>query len=264
MASAHVPRRYPQTTVLRGAERRILRRESSFVMSHEHEVRAQVHATCRRMVDDGLVIGSAGNVSMRLDPHRIVVSPAGIAYERFGPEDLAVVDLRDGTWVGPHRPTSELSLHLTLMAELAEVGAIVHTHSVHAAAFAVAHLDLPFICNESLASRAEAVRVTDYAAPGSAALGAEALATFRAQPGSRAVLLANHGVVAAAPTMDEAYVVAQSVEWTAHILSVARQLGGEHILSAEIQDTIAANYDVTIARAAPTGDAHTRVRTGEP
>ena len=105
-----------------------------------------------------------------------------------------------------------------------DVGAVVHTHSRYAAAFSVARLDLPFICNESIATRAERVLVTEYAPPGSVDLGEQALATFRVQPGSRAVLLANHGVVAIGPTVGDAYVVAQSVEWTAEICHLARTL----------------------------------------
>ena len=63
------------------------------------------------------------------------------------------------------------------------VGAVVHTHSRYAAAFAVARLDLPFICNESIATRAEQVLVTEYAPPGSTDLGEQALRTFARQPG---------------------------------------------------------------------------------
>lgn len=69
----------------------------------------------------------------------------------------------------------------------------------------MARLGLPLICNESIATRAERVLVTDDAPPGSADLGAQALTTFRAQAGSRAVLLANHGVVAIGPSLRDAY-----------------------------------------------------------
>jgi L-fuculose-phosphate aldolase len=142
------------------------------------------------------------------------------------------------------------------MGALPDVGAIVHTHSRYAAAFAVARLDLPFICNESLASRAERVLVTDYAPPGSTDLAEQALRTLRAQPGSRAVLLANHGVVAIAPELGDAYVVALSVEWTAEICHHARTLlgagAGEHVLDHAVQEAIARNYGVTIGRPKPT------------
>ncbi|MET0144100.1 MAG: class II aldolase/adducin family protein [Ilumatobacteraceae bacterium] len=209
-----------------------------------------VHDACLRMVADGLVVGSNGNISVRIDARHFVVSPGGVRYDRTTPADLPIVDGVTGAWQGPLRPTSELSLHRGLMTAMPDVGAVVHTHSRHAAAFAVARLDLPFICNESMATRAERVMVTAYAPPGSPDLGAQALATFRTQPGSRAVLLANHGVVAVAPTLDDAYVVAQSVEWTAEICHLARTLvaagRGEHVLDRDVRDAIARNYGITI------------------
>lgn len=219
------------------------------------EARAAVHAACLQMVADGLVIGSAGNISVRVDDARFVVTAAGVPYARLTAADHPIVDVWTGTWDGPRRPTSELALHTGIMQAMPEVGAIVHTHSRHAAAFAVARLDLPFICNESMATRAERVLVTDYAPPGSTDLAEQALAAFRRQRGSRAVLLANHGVVAIGPSVDDAYVVAQSVEWTAEICHLARTLvaagAGEHVLDREVQAAIARNYGVTIAREQP-------------
>lgn len=214
--------------------------------------RAAIQAASVQMVADGLVIGSSGNISLRLDDHRFVVTAGGVSYRHLTPNDHPVVDIATGRWDGPRRPTSELALHLRLMGAMPDVQAIVHTHSRYAAAFAVARLDLPFICNESLATRAERVLVTEYAPPGSADLGAQARTTFEAQPGSRAILLANHGVVALGPSLDDAYLVAQSVEWTAEICYLARTLAaagaGEHVLDAEIQDAIGRNYGVPIAR----------------
>ncbi|MBA3288294.1 MAG: class II aldolase/adducin family protein [Acidimicrobiia bacterium] len=222
----------------------------------EAVARAELHAACLRMVADGLVIGSSGNISVRVDDSHAVISAAGVPYGRLTADDHPVVDLADGSWTGPCRPTSELALHLGVLRALPDVGAVVHTHSRYAAAFAVARLDLPFICNENIATRAERVPVTEYAAPGSGDLGAAALAAFATQPGSRAVLLANHGVVAIGPGLDDAYLVAQSVEWTAEICHLARTLvaagTGEHVLDHAVQDAIARNYGVTIARAADT------------
>ena len=217
--------------------------------------REAVHAACLRMVADGLVIGSAGNISVRVDDERFVVSAAGVGYDRLVPDDHPVVDRRDGSWTGPRPPTSEIALHTGLMAALADVGAVVHTHSRYAAAFSVARLELPFICNESIATRAERVLVTDYAPPGTVELAEQVLGALAVQPGSRAVLLANHGVVAVGPDLDAAYLVARSVEWTAEICHLARTLlaagTDEHTLDAEVQDAISRTYGVAIARRAP-------------
>ena len=217
--------------------------------------REAVHAACLRMVADGLVIGSAGNISVRVDDDRFVVSAAGVRYDELAPDDHPVVDRRDGSWAGPRPPTSEIALHTGLMAALPDVGAVVHTHSRYAAAFSVARLELPFICNESIATRAERVLVTDYSPPGTVELAEQVLRALAVQPGSRAVLLANHGVVAVGPDLDAAYLVAQSVEWTAEICHLARTLlaagADEHTLDVEVQDAISRTYGVEFARRAP-------------
>jgi ribulose-5-phosphate 4-epimerase/fuculose-1-phosphate aldolase len=216
------------------------------------DAREAVHAACLQMVADGLVIGSAGNISVRVDDDHFVVTAAGVPYGRLTPGDHPLVDARTGGWEGPRKPTSEIALHLGVLRSMADVGSVVHTHSRHAAAFAVARLDLPFICNESMATRAERVLVTEYAPPGSSDLGDQALAALARQPGSRAVLLANHGVVAIGPTVDDAALVARAVEWTAEICHLARTLvaagAGETVLDRDVQDAIARNYGVTIAR----------------
>src|SRR5262245_48947064 len=219
------------------------------------EAREAVHAACLRMVADGLVIGSTGNISVRVDDDQFVVSAAGVRYDRLVPDDHPVVDGRDGSWSGPRPPSSELALHTGLMAALPDVGAVVHTHSRYAAAFSVARLELPFICNESIATRAERVLVTDYAPPGTVELADQVLTALAVQPRSRAVPLANHGVVAIGPDLDAAYLVAQSVEWTAEICHLARTLlaagADEHTLDVEVQDAICRTYGVAIARRAP-------------
>jgi L-fuculose-phosphate aldolase len=219
------------------------------------EGREQVHAWCLRMVADGLVVGSAGNISVRIDEHHAVVSAGGRFYDQLTAADHPVVDLRDGSWEGPCKPTSEIALHRALLADLPGVDAVVHTHSRYAAAFAVARLGLPFICNESLVTRSERVLVTDYAPPGTVDIGEQARATFLRQPGSRAVLLANHGVVAVGPELDETYVVAQAVEWTAEICHHARTLlavpAREHVLDRDVQEAMGRSYGVPIAREQP-------------
>lgn len=214
--------------------------------------RKRVLASAQSLVRRGLVIGSSGNVSERIDEHHFVVTPAGLVYEKVRLVDIPVVDQRTGEWVNGKRPTSELALHLDLYRADATLRAIVHTHSKHAAAFAVARMDLPFIINENIAMRAEHILVSAYAPPGSTDLGAQALSTFARQPGSRAILLANHGVVALGDSVDEAELVAAQVEWIAEVCYLAstlrRDLGEAVVLPRDMQDAIGENYGVTFAR----------------
>lgn len=213
------------------------------------EARAEVQRTCEAMVTMGLVVGSAGNVGIRVGPHHAVVSAGGVAYHHLQPRDHPLVDLRDGSWEGPRPPTSELALHVGVLTAMPHVQAVVHTHSRHAAAFAVARLDLPFIVNENLGPAAEHVLVTRYAVPGTEHLGREAVETFARQPGSRACLLANHGVVALGGSAEQALTVAAQVEWIAEVAFLARQLGGPHVLPAPVAAQVCASYGLPFATA---------------
>jgi uncharacterized protein len=214
--------------------------------------REAVHTTCQRMVAMGLVVGSAGNVSMRVDEHHIIVTAGGVAYEHLAATDHPLVDLRDGSWTGLRAPTSEMALHLGVMRGMPHVGAVVHTHSRHAAAFAVARQDLPFICNENMGPASERILVTEYAVPGTDDLGHHALATFVRQPGSRACLLANHGVVALGADPEQALTIAAQVEWIAEVSFLAKQLGTEHVLAPEVARQVCGNYGLDLAQPNPT------------
>jgi L-fuculose-phosphate aldolase len=203
------------------------------------------------MVAERLVTGSAGNVSVRFGD-RMVVTAAGVPYEFLEPGDHPVVTLADGRAEGALKPTSEMPLHLGIMREMENVSAIVHTHSRYAAAFAVARQDVPFVCNENFGVRGDRILVTKpYAAPGSTELADAAIQAFARQPGSRAVLLANHGVVAIGDTVEDACLLAAQVEWAAEIAYLARTLGGETALSADEQAWYGRNYGIALGCGSP-------------
>ncbi len=206
-----------------------------------------VQRACERLVTDGLVIGSAGNVSVRLGD-RMVVSAGGVPYEYLEPGDHPVVTLAEGRAEGSMKPTSEMPLHLGIMRHMS-VKAIVHTHSRYATAFAAARQDVPFVCNENAGALADRILVTKpYAAPGTAELADAAIEAFDRQPGSLAVLLANHGVVAIGETVEDACAVAAQVEWAAQVACLARTLGGGIALTADEQAWFAGNYGMTFGR----------------
>ncbi len=215
--------------------------------------RRRVHEACLDLVTDRLVVGSAGNISERINEHWMVVSPGGRLYRDLKPQDYPLLDLASGAVRSGLAPTSEVELHKRIYSLLTDTAAIVHTHSRFAAAFAVARIDLPFVCNENIGPASERILVTDeYAAPGTTDLGAQAVATFQRQPGSRAVLLANHGVVAIGDSVAQAYIVAQQVEWIAevthHASTLNHDLRGVAVIPADQQDLIGTNYGFSVAR----------------
>lgn len=151
-------------------------------------VRAAVCATARAMHREGLVRLSEGNVSARCGDGSIAITPSGLAYADMRAEDVVVVDGGDGRLVaGTRRPSSELPLHLGLLAALPQYGAVVHTHSPYAVAFACCGRPIPAVTAELLVIGGT-VPVARFAEPGTAAVAAAALAALRggARRGGRA------------------------------------------------------------------------------
>ena len=211
--------------------------------------RRDLHETLLRMIDDRLVVGSAGNASVRIDDRTLLVSAGGRLYRHLSPDEHPLVDLATGEVRAGAAPTSELALHLAVMRALPDVHAVVHTHSPYAAGWSVARLDLDFVCNENIGPAGERILVTQpYAPPGTTDLADATVATLQRQPGSRACLLANHGPLTVGTTLEAAYMVAQQVEWIAQVSFVARSLGHVHVIAPEEQDEIARTYGFLVAR----------------
>jgi L-fuculose-phosphate aldolase len=105
--------------------------------------REQVAAAGRRLAAEGLVLGTAGNVSARRGGE-VAITPTGAVLAELEPEDVSVVDL-DGRQVdGELAPTSELDLHLGVYRRY-DAGAVVHTHAPMATALSCVLDELPCV-----------------------------------------------------------------------------------------------------------------------
>lgn len=191
--------------------------------------RRAVVECCRRMVADGLVVGTSGNVSIR-SGDRIAVSPTGMAYETMTAADVCVVDTGGRRVDGERAPTSELPMHLTAY-RVTGAYAVVHTHSAAATAVSTLVDRLPAV-HYIVAQFGGAVRVAPYATYGTEELAA-AMAT--ALDGRTGCLLQNHGTITVAATVEEAYAKAQYLEWLCDVWLRAKAAGEPKLLDdAEI------------------------------
>jgi L-fuculose-phosphate aldolase len=154
--------------------------------------RAEVAATCRALRERGLVVGTAGNVSVRVGDE-VAVSPSGVDYARLT-ADLVGVHRLDGSAVdAPLAPSSELPLHLAVYAG-STAAAIVHTHAPASTALSTVVDEVP-ASHYYVAMFGGPVRVAPYATFGSDELAANVAAAL---VGRTAALLGNHGAVVVA------------------------------------------------------------------
>jgi len=153
------------------------------------EQRAAVVAACQQLAEQRLVVGTVGNVSVRVGEH-VIISPSGVDYAAMRPEDVGVHDLSGAPVEARLEPSSELPLHLAVYQDFAHT-AIVHTHAVASTALSVVADEIP-VSHYYTALFGGPVRVAPYATFGTAELAANVTAALRDRT---AALMGNHGAV---------------------------------------------------------------------
>jgi L-fuculose-phosphate aldolase len=192
------------------------------------EARERVAAASRRLAQEGLVLGTAGNVSLRIGD-RVAISPTGAQLAQLEAEQVTIVDLAGGVVDGDLAPTSELDLHLGVHRRGNGDGAVVHTHAPMATALSCVLDELPCVHYGMLAFGGS-VRVAPYRTFGSPEL---AEAVLDALADRTVALMQNHGAIACAPTPDAAVDLSLQLEWACSVYWHAAQLGKPRILSPE-------------------------------
>lgn len=189
--------------------------------------REQLAAASRRVGEGGLVVGTAGNLSVRCGDEHVAVTPTGGVLAELTAEMITVVDL-DGKHVdGELAPTSEVPLHLGVYADHPDARAVAHAHALASTAVSCTHDELPAI-HYTILQLGGPVRVAPYATFGSEELAANVTAALA---GRNAALMQNHGSVAYGRTLGEACERLELLEWLAELYSRSVALGTPRILS---------------------------------
>lgn len=194
-------------------------------MNPRDAARRDVCEHARRMWREGLVTGSAGNVSRRVggDASSIAITPTSVPYDVLTEEQVVIVDVATGNTIdSSHQPSYELPMHLGIYRERPDIEAIVHTHAPHVAALSVLHKSLPPVIDEMMLYFGGEVAVTEYAFTGTAEVGINVLRALGDRAG---VILANHGNVCIGRTLGRALHAAISMEACARIYMLALQCG---------------------------------------
>ncbi len=186
------------------------------------EIKAQLLQTAKDMVTNGLVEGTAGNLSARLPDGNVVLTPSSLAYETMTLDDLVVTDIDGNVVEGTRSPTTEKDLHLSCLRKHDDIHAVMHCHAMFATMFAITHQPIPCVIEEVDVYLGGDVPVASYQLTGSKELGDEVSEWV----GERAaVLMANHGLLTVGKNPADCLKLAQLVERTAQIVWGAKLLG---------------------------------------
>lgn len=195
----------------------------------EFALRRTIIKACLAMNQRGINQGKSGNISARIG-NAILITPSGLPYDELQPEDLAVMPLEGeyGSWTGPYAPSTEWRFHLDIMRARADVGAIVHTHSLYATVLAICGREIPAIHYMIAMAGGPSVRIAPYATFGTKELSNNAL---KALEGRNCCLLANHGTISVGRDVQRALTLAEELENLSRQYYLSLQLGGATILT---------------------------------
>jgi L-fuculose-phosphate aldolase len=217
-------------------------------MPSERQYRKEIVRFGRMLHERGFVAATDGNLSVRLDHRRILVTPTSMSKGMMRPSDMVIVDMEGRRIRGRREVSSEIGMHLLIYRLRPDVRGIVHAHPPTATGFAACGVELnqPLVCEVVIGLGC--IPLARYGTPGTPEL-TDALEPL--VPQYDAILMSNHGVVTYGEDLSRAYMKMETVEHFARIALVARLLGHEQPLGAqEIEKLVMARSKYPAARSA--------------
>ena len=193
----------------------------------EQELRQQIVEVGRLVYQKGWVAANDGNLSVRLDPNRILVTPTMVSKGMMKPEDMIICDLDGNKLEGRGERTTEIAMHTVIYQLRPDIHAVVHAHPPVSTGFAVCGRPLNKAIVPEIVVQLGCVPVAEYGMPGTPALS-EGLKPLI--PKYDALLMANHGAVTYGDDLNKAYFRMETLEHLARIALVSEMLGGPNLL----------------------------------
>src|SRR3954468_11419806 len=199
-------------------------------MSSEQQLRADIVEVGRRLYARGYTASNDGNISVRLDAGRLLMTPTSVCKGFMTPDMMCITDLEGRKLAGDRGPSSEMQMHLEVYRQRPDAQAVVHAHPPTATGFAVAGIPLTRAVLAEVVTTLGSIPIAEYATPSTMALPEAVRKYVKAHDG---MLLANHGALTIGTDLFSAYYKMETIEHFANISFVARMLGGERLLSRD-------------------------------
>jgi L-fuculose-phosphate aldolase len=199
-------------------------------MTTEGSLRGDIVEVGRRMYARGYTASNDGNISVRLDPDRLLMTPKSVCKGFMTPDMMCITDLDGRKLQGDRDPSSETLMHLEVYRQRPDVQAVVHAHPPIATGFAVAGIPLTRPVLAEVLTTLGSIPIAEYATPSTSELPQAVRKYIKAHDG---MLLANHGALTVGGDLLSAYYKMETIEHFAKISLVARLLGRENLIARE-------------------------------
>jgi L-fuculose-phosphate aldolase len=196
----------------------------------EQQLRKDIVEVGRRLYARGYTASNDGNISVRLDEQRLLMTPKSVCKGFMDPGMMCITDLDGRKLAGDRDPSSEMQMHLEVYRQRPDAQAVVHAHPPIATGFAVAGIPLDRAVLAEVVTTLGSVPIAEYATPSTKELPEAVRRYVKAHDG---MLLANHGALTLGADLFAAYYKMETIEHFAKISLVARLLGGERLLSRD-------------------------------
>lgn len=196
----------------------------------EESLRRELASFSRRVARLGFAPGTSGNLSVRLDEDRLLLTPTGVSKAMVRASDMVIADMNGRLLAGTRRVTSEIGMHLAIYARRQDVRAVLHAHPPIATAFACCGRGLDeALCQEAVMTIGT-VPLARYATTGTDEVASSLLPYVDRHD---AILLENHGAVTSGGSLLNAFQKMETLEHVAQVVLIAHQLGTPHLLRTE-------------------------------
>lgn len=166
----------------------------------EDEARELVIKAGLRLIEEGLIARTWGNISARISADEFIITPSGMAYETLTPDRLVKVKASDLSYEGKIKPSSEKGIHAIAYILRPELSFIIHTHQFYASVIGVDDKDT------NMAAAAK------YALPGTDKLKNKLMSAIASNPNKSAFLMSKHGALCVGKSYEDAFDIAEKLE----------------------------------------------------
>ena len=202
-------------------------------MQHKEEIVEKGRA----LYDKGLLVGTDGNISIRLSEQEVLITASGFCKGRLTPEQVTKVDM-EGHVLEGRKPARDIRMHLAVYKGCEEAKAVVHAHPPVTTGYAMSEVSFAKTALPEVLFALKGIAVTEYTTPTTIEVPREVSRVMAENPKSRTILLANHGALTIGSDVSEAFYMMETLEMFLKANLVSTLLGNTRYLDEAQMDKV--------------------------